>query len=503
MKKLAFLLLFLFLLTGFACAQEALPEAVVSLLDAEYPSHQVLCRDVWGPTAAAVIQHNGKQVLCIAEDDNGDWRLTVHSATALKQDQPVSQFLLDTNDTLFWGYASDDYSRSFCARKAEGRWYCSDVVSTEFHGNGNMSEYRLTWQDDRLYYSTCLCDENDNILSRTHYTPAPASWLREQTALSVFDVSLFPMPYESYTHSWLGEDAIRHAAEELFPAYGYLGGCAKQKHLEFLLEAASGERYYAASRWDDNQFVWHSVLSSPLPKGTTYGLENFSSSLVLDGLLVNVSPVDANTYGVSYIYAHDGSDEMFQLGKNWISSDIPVWWDAQYGTHPWSDVTMIDWLSLPHTFEEALAGLDRSCWAVVHNPDPADRLHLRVQPDRSARSLGKYYNGTPVKVLGQKNGWTQVNVFGVEGWMMSQYLAFGDAMAQVERVTPYRVPREDRRDHFVYVSPDSKNLVANIQSLHSDALVLGLVGDEWYHVWLVNENLYGYILAEDWFEGNG
>ena len=76
MKKLAFLLLFLFLLTGCACAQEALPEAVVSLLDAEYPSHQVLCRDVWGPTAAAVIQHNGKQVLCIAEDDNGDWRCT-------------------------------------------------------------------------------------------------------------------------------------------------------------------------------------------------------------------------------------------------------------------------------------------------------------------------------------------------------------------------------------------------------------------------------------------
>ena len=96
-----------------------------------------------------------------------------------------------------------------------------------------------------------------------------------------------------------------------------------------------------------------------------------------------------------------------------------------------------------------------------------------------------------------------MSIFGVEGWMLSKYLAFGEDMEQVRRVTPYRVPKEDRKNHYVYTSPNAKEIVANIQSLHSEALVLGLVGDEWYHVWLVNEDIGGYVPVNEWFEGNG
>ena len=34
-----------------------------------------------------------------------------------------------------------------------------------------------------------------------------------------------------------------------------------------------------------------------------------------------------------------------------------------------------------------------NAYAVVHNPDAADRLNLRAAPNREAESLGKYYNG--------------------------------------------------------------------------------------------------------------
>ena len=501
MKKLAILILLLFVFAGCACAEEELPEAVVSLFSEAYPAHEVLCKDNWGTTSAAVLKCGDKQILCIAENFNGDWRLTVQSETALLQDQTVTQFMLDTNYTLFWGYASDNLHRAYSAHKREGFWYCYGMIATETFSNENVHETHLAWETGRLYYATYLCDENDNILSSSHYEPAPAPWLREQTNLTVFDASLFSMPLDYY-HSWLSQEATIAAAQELFPGYACLGGCAKQEHLEFLLEKPDGSRYYAATRWDE-QRGWRSVLSSPLPQGTSYGLENFTSSLVIGDLLVNVSAVDDDTFGVSYIYAHNGSEEMFQLGKNWISREVPTWQDAQYGDHPWSDVTMIDWLSLPGTYEEALEGLNRSRWATVNNPNPADRLHLRVQPDRGARSQGKYYNGTPVRVLGQKDGWTNVSIFGVEGWMLSKYLAFGDDMEQVRRVTPYRVPKEDRKNHYVYTSPNAKEIVANIQSLHSEALVLGLVGDEWYHVWLVNEDIGGYVPVNEWFEGNG
>ena len=43
--------------------------------------------------------------------------------------------------------------------------------------------------------------------------------------------------------------------------------------------------------------------------------------------------------------------------------------------------------ALPSTLEELNARLDRTKLAVVCNPDPNDRLHLRTKPSREADSL--------------------------------------------------------------------------------------------------------------------
>lgn len=95
----------------------------------------------------------------------------------------------------------------------------------------------------------------------------------------------------------------------------------------------------------------------------------------------------------------------------------------------------------------AAPALDRSGWAVVNNPDPTDRLHLRVEADRSSRSMGKFYNGTPVRVLRQKGDWTQVQIgFGDTartGWMMTKYLAFGADMDKVDDAFPELTFREE------------------------------------------------------------
>lgn len=40
-----------------------------------------------------------------------------------------------------------------------------------------------------------------------------------------------------------------------------------------------------------------------------------------------------------------------------------------------------------------------NAYAVVHNPDAADRLNLRAAPNKEAESLGKYYNGVGVQIL--------------------------------------------------------------------------------------------------------
>lgn len=112
-------------------------------------------------------------------------------------------------------------------------------------------------------------------------------------------------------------------------------------------------------------------------------------------------------------------------------------------------------------------GLAGSSAAVVSNPDPKDRLHLRAQPSASAASLGKYYNGTPVTVLEYlKGGWAKVTVgepgYALEGYMMRKYLAAGAAAAKVKSAMPeymstssgwdlYRSPEEDAdRDIYGY-----------------------------------------------------
>lgn len=160
-----------------------------------------------------------------------------------------------------------------------------------------------------------------------------------------------------------------------------------------------------------------------------------------------------------------------------------------------------DLAALPGTGEALAAAMNRDGWAVVRNPDPADRLHLRVRPDRSAESLGKFYNGTPLSVLGQEGDWTRValGTDGPEGWMMTRYLVFGSEMDEVEPVFPslmYVLELEERQP--AYSAPRKgaeKELAGNIY-------VVGLVEDEWY-ILLTDLGDAGYVPQSWLWEGNG
>ncbi len=76
-------------------------------------------------------------------------------------------------------------------------------------------------------------------------------------------------------------------------------------------------------------------------------------------------------------------------------------------------------------------------YAVVNNPNPQDRLHLRQSPNREANSLGKYYNGVQALVLEKrKDGWARVKIGSLEGYMDSQYLAFNIPQANIPSAMP-------------------------------------------------------------------
>ena len=108
-----------------------------------------------------------------------------------------------------------------------------------------------------------------------------------------------------------------------------------------------------------------------------------------------------------------------------------------------------------------------------------------------------------MRILEKKGDWVHVDVFGVKGWMMKKYLAFGSAGHAVEAVFPSRVAIEAKADHFVYAEPETGHPIANYQDAQHGLLVLAIVGDDWYHAWFPEENLTGYVQQSDWWEGNG
>lgn len=142
-------------------------------------------------------------------------------------------------------------------------------------------------------------------------------------------------------------------------------------------------------------------------------------------------------------------------------------------------------------FDASRPQLDQSGWAAVANPDPADRLHLRTEPSRSSRSQGKLYNGTPLRVLAMDGEWTKVQLgFGSTartGWVMTKFLAFGEAMDSVKAAFPELIFREEYE-------------VSN--PLDTGFLIVGVEGDAQY-ILLGQDGDVAYVPQSWLWQGNG
>lgn len=120
--------------------------------------------------------------------------------------------------------------------------------------------------------------------------------------------------------------------------------------------------------------------------------------------------------------------------------------------------------------------------AVVDNgSDLTSRLNLRAQPSKDAASLGKFYSGTAVDVVADAgDGWAQVSVGGVEGYMMTQYLSADgsgvrDGTYDRRVVSPYGTQSVVLRDR----PSDSYDAVAML-TVGETVRVLGTSGDYYY-----------------------
>lgn len=131
--------------------------------------------------------------------------------------------------------------------------------------------------------------------------------------------------------------------------------------------------------------------------------------------------------------------------------------------------------------------------AYVCNPQDGSRLNLRTSPSSSSTSLGKYYTGTPLTLMGDsRNGYTRVKIGDVSGWMDSRYIT----------TIPYSFVSETP---YVYVSNPGSGLNLRIGPgtsydkigwyPHGTGItILGVRADEWCHVSVNGQT--GYMSSE-------
>jgi uncharacterized protein YgiM (DUF1202 family) len=129
--------------------------------------------------------------------------------------------------------------------------------------------------------------------------------------------------------------------------------------------------------------------------------------------------------------------------------------------------------------------------AVVNNPNARDRLQLRTDNNSAAASLGKYYNGVNVQVLSYAGGdWAKVRIGSTEGYMMTEYLAFGDDANKVKSAIPTVRTTTDKVNLRETASQNGK--VLGKYALGTSVKVWGICGT-WLHVAIGSKS--GYMLA--------
>ena len=468
----------------------------------------------WGDTAACFTETDGVKRLVLLERHDGSWQIVIDNPTALIQEWDWPELLLDSDNVIFWTYMPWDTEivRYHSSRGADGTWGQVD----QYTAGSGYGEYTRVWStmwDDahggEIVRTFSMYDENDNDHGIQRMEVLPAVWMGDCVRLADFDVSRFPT-FIGTTDFYATENErfFREAAGKLMPEYTFLKGMLKNSALHFLMEKPDGSQVYVICEYASRRAV-NLIESSLLPVGTVLGYQNFSDSLWIDGRCVTVQLLYSGKAGLEYIYDDQARSEdsegflFFGDRTVWDGSQVPAG-TILYGDHPWGDTTEIDWASLPHSLAEASTRMDSGSYAMVVNPNPADRLHLREQADKRSRSQGKYYTGTPVKVLSVEGEWVRVAIGAQSGFMMKRYLTFGqagDALNLDMSAMPALFSKDKKLK--VYAEPQIGEYEWHMNEDWNTMRVIGIIGDEWYHVWFPVTGEYGFVRQSDLWAGNG
>lgn len=380
--------------------------------------------------------------------------------------------------------------------------------------------YTLRWYDhwsgqlDDLFVTTAYSKvENGFLTVRWVKYQAGGAIISELTSFPIplskeFQQRLEAEPFDqlislSYSNEFQTDDFLNTS---LIPVSGSILQSSIQPHaLLLLMEDEAGVRRLMEITRNENG-VYALRQTPPLPKGVWMdsfhaGMEELLLEWDQQHRQVNFRRTFDGEWKLIWLTCY-GEKETLNCSFGLNTSTLMDTDTLKIGVLPF-DLFADDLTTLPRTSEELTAQLDRTGLAVVCNPDPNDRLHLRTKPSREANSLGKFWNGTPVRVLNERDGWCQVEI-GTDGrligWMMKKYLVTGAKMDQVTPRFSQQTLRGDKAETETHIYTDPSLKVR--YCTHSGWELMGVVDDRLYVV-VTDEGETGYAPMEWFFDGNG
>lgn len=311
-------------------------------------------------------------------------------------------------------------------------------------------------------------------------------------------------------------DLPKSVRDTLLSSQRYLYSIAVDNTIFLLTEMADDTRQIAVLDKEGSDYSL-TALSAPLGKWKDYLKADIQSSSREDTLCLSFD--GSSDSGTLYLYFHRMKDNTWilrQMGASLLDFDFTAWGlrDLRHtfmghylgGTVPNIELSVLDIADLPTVFSEAIQFINTDGWAFVNNDVQIDTLDLRTAPSVDAELIASYFSGTPVQILEDQGDWMKVSIAGVQGFMMQEFLAFGQDMLNVAHRFPSRclIEEDAKQGVNVYAGPDITSAIVGVLrecepwSQH----ILAAIDDDWYHV-LCDDGLSGYVEARHFWDGNG
>lgn len=464
---------------------------------------EVISTSVCGQSGTAIIRMNTEYLLTVLSLDENQWSVMFENENAVYDGSSV---FLDTDEVLILNNPSpicSEYQDQFYFIY-ETDWTLSSAIRYEEHPYEDyVVEHMADFSDGVLKSAAYYSDTMGNILLVRDETVLPDVLTVEEKLLSSFDGAKPPINgngYFTYDDGLISDAILIRIFDEIIP-YGYtwIDGIRTEDGLQFIADKADGSRVLLCCCYTDDQVGWQITESTPLPENTSIGIENFTTTLNFsqEGYGVTVSRNYDGTWGVREILANG----LIYVGKCWVNEG-GLWWNALpvLGTNPWNDISRINWTSIPHTVTDAKAMIDTTKWATPNNVDTQDSLFLRSAPSQDSQTLGQYYSGTPVTVLGLEGEWTKAQIGSTVGYMSTKDLLFGDA---INKQATTLVGKQSVEPVVEILWDDAYANEKITGNEVSQLLIIGVINDEWYLVWNPYTDRYGQIQQKYLWDGNG